>query len=77
MAMVTRWLIHGSCESLGTLWPSIPRAHSIVMRRSMSGLAMNGEFETKRSQGTEKSGPTAIRTRVAGSASRRDIQATL
>lgn len=25
----------------------------------------------------DKSGPTAIRTRVAGSASRRDIQATL
>ncbi len=47
------------------------------MRRSMNGHAMNGEFEAKRSQGTEKSGPTAIRTRVAGSASRRDIQATL
>lgn len=47
------------------------------MRKSMSGHAMNGEFEAKLPQRTEKSGPTAIRTRVAGSASRRDIQATL
>ena len=43
----------------------------------MIGRAMNGEFNPKPTQGTEKSGPTAIRTRVAGSASRRDIQATL
>ena len=79
MGTATRWLILGLCGQPAIQSLSILRVRFVNSLRTKIGICTIGSsnLEAAVALKQDKSGPTAIRTRVAGSASRRDIQATL